>query len=65
MRIEKEIEIVYELAQNVLKYETTLVEASDICGDIDRCGMDTTCSKLDLMNSKAFWHLHGEQVCIS
>ncbi|PGH21494.1 hypothetical protein AJ80_03162 [Polytolypa hystricis UAMH7299] len=32
---EKEIEIVYELAQNVLHFETALVEASDICGEID------------------------------
>lgn len=34
--IEKEIEIVYELAQRVLRYENVLVDASDICGDIDR-----------------------------
>ncbi|KAK2795607.1 hypothetical protein FQN50_009713 [Emmonsiellopsis sp. PD_5] len=32
---EKEIEIVYEMAQKVLQYETMLVEASDICGEID------------------------------
>ncbi|PGH07736.1 hypothetical protein AJ79_06213 [Helicocarpus griseus UAMH5409] len=32
---EKEIEIVYEMAQNVLQYEKVLVEASDICGEID------------------------------
>ncbi|KAK2750532.1 MutS protein msh5 [Onygenales sp. PD_40] len=32
---EKEIEIVYEMAQRVLQYETMLVEASDICGEID------------------------------
>lgn len=36
MIIEKEIEIVYELAQNILKYEKMLVETSDICGEIDR-----------------------------
>lgn len=33
---EKEIEIVYDLAQRVLQYEDVLVEASDICGDVDR-----------------------------
>ncbi|KAK6815948.1 hypothetical protein RU639_009171 [Aspergillus parasiticus] len=32
---EKEIEIVYELAQKVLQYEKVLLEASDICGHID------------------------------
>lgn len=32
---EKEIEIVYDLAQKVLQYENVLVEASDICGEID------------------------------
>ncbi|KAF9890300.1 MutS protein msh5 [Aspergillus nanangensis] len=32
---EKEIEIVYELAQKVLRYEKLLLEASDICGQID------------------------------
>ena len=34
--LEKEIEIVYALAQRVLQHEKTLVEASDICGQIDR-----------------------------
>lgn len=33
---EKEIEIVYDLAQRVLRYENVLVDASDICGEIDR-----------------------------
>lgn len=33
---EKEIEIVYDLAQRVLRYKNVLVDASDICGDIDR-----------------------------
>ncbi|EFE30269.1 DNA mismatch repair protein Msh5, putative [Trichophyton benhamiae CBS 112371] len=32
---EKEIEIVYKLAQDILIYEKMLVEASDICGEID------------------------------
>ncbi|KAJ5752620.1 DNA mismatch repair protein MutS core [Penicillium odoratum] len=32
---EKEIEIVYDLAQKVLQYESVLIEASDICGEID------------------------------
>ncbi|KAI9924802.1 MutS protein msh5 [Aspergillus wentii] len=34
-RLEKEIEIVYELAQRVLQHEQMLLEASDICGQID------------------------------
>ncbi|KLJ07360.1 DNA mismatch repair protein MSH5 [Blastomyces silverae] len=32
---EKEIEIVYEMAQNILQHEKFLVDASDICGEID------------------------------
>ncbi|KAJ5082300.1 DNA mismatch repair protein MutS core [Penicillium argentinense] len=32
---EKEIEIVYDLAQRVLQYEDMLIEASDVCGDLD------------------------------
>ncbi|KAL2818963.1 muts domain V-domain-containing protein [Aspergillus cavernicola] len=32
---EKEIEIVYDLAQRVLQYEKVLIDASDVCGDID------------------------------
>ncbi|RJE19962.1 mismatch repair protein [Aspergillus sclerotialis] len=32
---EKEIEIVYELAQQVLLFENVLVEASDVCGELD------------------------------
>ncbi|KAJ5166787.1 DNA mismatch repair protein MutS core [Penicillium canariense] len=32
---EKEIEIVYDLAQRVLQYENVLVEASDVCGELD------------------------------
>ncbi|KAJ5767203.1 uncharacterized protein N7511_004819 [Penicillium nucicola] len=32
---EKEIEIVYDLAQRVLQYENVLVDASDVCGEID------------------------------
>ncbi|KMP04127.1 ATP binding / damaged DNA binding [Coccidioides immitis RMSCC 3703] len=31
----KEIEIVYDLAQSILGYEEILVEASDVCGEID------------------------------
>lgn len=33
---EKEIEIVYDLAQRVLRYENVLVDASDVCGELDR-----------------------------
>ncbi|OXV09463.1 hypothetical protein Egran_02772 [Elaphomyces granulatus] len=32
---EREIEIIYELAQRVLQYEAVLVEASDVCGELD------------------------------
>lgn len=32
---EKEIEIVYDLAQKVLQYEEMLIQASDICGELD------------------------------
>ncbi|KAJ9389582.1 hypothetical protein DTO063F5_2075 [Paecilomyces variotii] len=32
---EKEIEIVYELAQKVLHFEQALLKASDICGELD------------------------------
>ncbi len=31
-----EIDIVHELAQEVLQYEEALVHASDICGELDR-----------------------------
>ena len=34
--IDREIEIVYELSQNVLKYEEMLNRASDLCGELDR-----------------------------
>lgn len=33
--LEKEIEIVYDLAQRVLRFEDALVESSDVCGQID------------------------------
>ncbi|KAL4958995.1 MutS family protein MSH5 [Aspergillus stella-maris] len=32
---EKEIEIVYDLAQRVLQFEKVLIEASDVCGELD------------------------------
>ncbi|KAL4905989.1 hypothetical protein BDW74DRAFT_184936 [Aspergillus multicolor] len=32
---EKEIEIVYDLAQRILQYEKVVIEASDLCGEID------------------------------
>lgn len=35
-RIDKEIEIIHELAQSVLEYEELLTTASDICGELDR-----------------------------
>ncbi|KAJ5634012.1 DNA mismatch repair protein MutS core [Penicillium herquei] len=46
---EKEIEIIYDLAQRVLQYETVLVEASDVCGEID--------CYLALTQTANFYHL--------
>ncbi|KAJ5576749.1 DNA mismatch repair protein MutS core [Penicillium sp. DV-2018c] len=46
---EKEIEIVYDLAQRVLRYEAVLVDASDICGEID--------SLLALVQAASFYKL--------
>lgn len=34
--VEKEIEIIHELAQEILQYENTLKDASDMCGELDR-----------------------------
>lgn len=34
--LDKEIEIVYDMAQRILQYENVLVEASDVCGELDR-----------------------------
>lgn len=34
-RSDREIEIIHELAQEILKYETMLCTVSDICGEID------------------------------
>lgn len=36
MLIDREIEIIYNLGQEVLQYEDTLTKASDACGDLDR-----------------------------
>ena len=33
---DKEIEIIYQLSQNVLEHEEMLNHASDICGELDR-----------------------------
>lgn len=38
MGTDKEIEIVYDLSQNVLRHEEMLTHASDICGELDRLG---------------------------
>ncbi|PYH95934.1 DNA mismatch repair protein Msh5 [Aspergillus ellipticus CBS 707.79] len=47
---EKEIDIVYDLAQRVLQYEKVLLEASDICGQIDSLlAMTQTASSYKLM----------------
>ncbi|KAI9373057.1 muts domain V-domain-containing protein [Aspergillus egyptiacus] len=46
---EKEIEIVYDLAQRVLQYEKVLIEASDVSGEIDSLlamAQAVTCYKL-------------------
>lgn len=34
--IDREIEIIYRLGQEVLQYEDLLTKASDICGELDR-----------------------------
>ncbi|KAL4872765.1 muts domain V-domain-containing protein [Aspergillus spectabilis] len=47
---EKEIEIVYDLAQRVLQYENVLIEASDVCGEID--------SLLAMAQAVASYNLH-------
>ncbi|KAL5336958.1 muts domain V-domain-containing protein [Aspergillus crustosus] len=50
---EKEIEIVYDLAQRVLQYEKVLIEASDICGDIDSLlAMAQAVTSYDLVRPK-------------
>ncbi|RAL10511.1 MutS family protein MSH5 [Aspergillus homomorphus CBS 101889] len=46
---EKEIEIVYDLAQRLLQYEKNLLEASDICGQLD--------SLLAMAQSASFYKL--------
>lgn len=33
---DREIEITHELAQHVLEYEALLIQASDVCGELDR-----------------------------
>lgn len=34
--IDKEIEIIYKLGQEVLEFENMLTEASEVCGELDR-----------------------------
>ncbi|KAE8149295.1 muts domain V-domain-containing protein [Aspergillus avenaceus] len=51
---EKEIEIVYELAQKVLRYEKVLLEASDMCGHID--------SLLAMTHAASFYKLTRPQL---
>ncbi|KAJ6121588.1 hypothetical protein N7512_004053 [Penicillium capsulatum] len=46
---DKEIDIVYDLAQRVLQYEKVLVEASDVCGELD--------SLLALTHAASFYKL--------
>ncbi|GFF57535.1 DNA mismatch repair protein MSH5 [Aspergillus udagawae] len=46
---EKEIEIVYDLAQKVLQYENVLVQASDMCGQLD--------SLLAMAQAASFYHM--------
>lgn len=45
LSLEKEIEIVYDLAQRVLQYENVLLEASDVCGEMDRSVAQTCYQK--------------------
>jgi len=63
--IEKEIEIVYDLAQRVLRYENVLVDASDICGDIDRLVLVEHVARSTDTNSIAFLLSHRQPAFIS
>ncbi|KAJ5553509.1 DNA mismatch repair protein MutS core [Penicillium frequentans] len=60
---EKEIEIVYDLAQKVLQHEKVLVEASDICGEIDCLALTQAASFYKLtrprMVSRNFIEIRG------
>ena len=64
-----EIEIVYELAQKILTYETILIEASDICGELDRfvehpfqCTQTDRCSLLALVQGASMYKLAPPQI---
>ena len=35
LNIDKEIEIIFELAQDLLQYEDILTACSDLCGELD------------------------------
>lgn len=68
--LEKEIEIVYDLAQRVLQYEEVLVDASDICGEMDRSvsckhaavDSDDLGSLLALTQAASFYKLTGPRM---
>jgi DNA mismatch repair protein MSH5 len=62
---EKEIEIVYDLAQRVLRYENVLIDASDICGDIDRLVLAGHDASFIDTNSTAFLLSHRQPASIS
>ncbi|EPS25691.1 hypothetical protein PDE_00625 [Penicillium oxalicum 114-2] len=51
---EREIEIVYNMAQRILQYEDSLVKASDICGELD--------SLLALTQAASFYKLSRPRI---
>ena len=60
MSLDKEIEIIHELATEVLKFEGMLCTVSDICGELDwYCFHSVTISR-GLMHV-AYLHWHKEQ----
>jgi DNA mismatch repair protein MSH5 len=51
--VEKEIEIIHDLAQRILKYSPFLTAVSDMCGELDACVVShlQSCVQLTLVHS--------------
>jgi DNA mismatch repair protein MSH5 len=62
---EKEIEIVYDMAQRILQYENVLVEASDVCGELDRYFLLQTVYSESMLNSTVSLLSHRRPAFIS
>ena len=58
-KLDKEIEIIHDLGQQVLEQETMLNKASDACGELDR-SITMRTVLLYLLTTIAFSHLHME-----